>query len=311
MTLTANAKREENALRCEVQPLTFCIGAEIVGVNLGSTLSDDMIADIRSALLTYRVVFFRDQKIGIEEQRAFARRLGEITASHPTVLSANGASHVYEINSLEGGRADEWHTDVTYTDRPPAISILNGVVIPPYGGDTLWANTVAAYNGLPEALRTLVDGLRVIHTNGNGYTAANQDSTEATRKHFEAFRSTIFETEHPAVRVHPETKERSLLLGAFAKQVVGLSPSDSHEILGLLASHITTPDNTVRWRWRPDDVAVWDNRSTQHYAVHDYSDAKRVVQRVTVAGAIPVGVDGRSSRVLAGDASTYSPVGEF
>ena len=294
----------------ELRPLTFRIGAEIVGADLSQDLSDDTVAEIRAALLAHRVVFFRNQNIGIEEQTAFARRLGEVTSSHPTVSGTNAAQQVYEIDSTTGARADEWHTDVTFCDRPPAISVLRAVVIPPYGGDTMWANTVGAYADLPEAFRGYLDSLRVIHSNNITYADFSQMPDEATRKHFEEFSSVEFVTEQPLVRVHPETKERSFLLGSFAQRIVDLSPRASADMLRLLADHITTPENTVRWRWQPGDVAMWDNRATQHYAVHDYGDTHRKVQRVTVAGAIPVGVDGRKSIPISGDASAYSVVGK-
>jgi taurine dioxygenase len=293
----------------DVAPVTPRLGAELIGLDLAGELSEEVIADVRAALLRHRVVFFRDQRIGIDEQTAFASRFGEITVGHPTLPGPDGLPQVLELDSLSGARADHWHTDVTFTDRPPALSVLRTVVIPPVGGDTLWANTVAAYEDLPAPLRLLAEGLRAVHTNTYDYANPKHIADEARRRHQEKFVSKVFETEHPVVRIHPETDERALLLGGFAHRIAGLAPNESSSLLGLLAERVTRPENTVRWRWREGDVAVWDNRATQHYAINDYGDARRVVQRVTVAGAIPVGVDGRPSQALVGDAEPYSTVG--
>lgn len=293
----------------QVEPLTMRTGAIVHGVDLSTELGDDVIAKIRSALLRHRVVFFRDQHIEAEHQLAFASRFGEITAGHPTLSAEPGQPAILELDSLDGGRADAWHTDNTFTDRPPAFSVLRSVVIPPCGGDTMWASTVAAYEHLPEPLRLFADQLRVVHTNAPDVASAVTYTDEAARLHDEEFVSTIFETEHPLVRVHSETSERSLMLGGFAQRIVGLSGGDSRKVINLLQNWVPTPENTVRWHWRQGDVAMWDNRATQHYAVNDYGNIHRVVKRVTVAGPVPVGIDGRPSVALRGDASAYSIIG--
>lgn len=307
-TVSATTGDPESSL-LEVHPLTPRIGAEISGVDLASEVRDEEVAEIRAALLRHRVIFFRGQQLDVTQQTAFAKRFGDITIGHPTVPGPDGLPEVFELDSLSGARADHWHTDVTFTDRPPTLSVLRAVVIPPLGGDTLWANTVAAYNDLPSSLQSFVDKLRAVHTNAYDYANPKHYTDEARRRHLEIFTSTVFETEHPIVRIHPETKERALLLGGFAHRIVGLSPHEGHELLRLLSDRVTRPDNTVRWRWQEGDVAVWDNRVTQHYAINDYGDDRRIVQRVTVAGPIPVGLDGRVSRALAGDADFYSVVG--
>lgn len=293
-----------------VTPVAGRIGAEISGVRLGGDLPAEQVAEIRGLLLTHKVVFFRSQwHLGEEEQVAFARLLGEPTTAHPTVPALNGNSHILDLDYSAGQKVDRWHTDVTFVDRPPLASVLRAVTVPPAGGDTLWANTVTAYENLPEALRDLVDRLRAVHTNQFDYArVAASDDPERTREYAEVFSSTTYETEHPVVRVHPETGERSILLGDFAKRISGLSAQASASVIGLVQDQVTQVENTVRWRWAPGDVAVWDNRATQHRVVHDFGDQARRLHRVTIAGDVPVGVDGRPSVALAGDASAYSPL---
>lgn len=177
----------------------------------------------------------------------------------------------------------------------PSASILRAVVIAPVGGDTVWANCAAAYARLPASLRLLADSLRAIHSNDYDY-AANQEQPDPALDAYQAtFTATILEAEHPLVRVHPETGERALLLGSFFKQFVGHGQEESRRLYDLFQTHITRLENMVRWRWREGDVAIWDNRATQHYAIDDYDGAHRVVRRVTLAGDVPTGVDGRRS----------------
>jgi taurine dioxygenase len=222
---------------------------------------------------------------------------------------------VLQLAATQGMAANSWHTDVTFVDRVPALSILRGVTIPPYGGTTVWANTVAAYEALPLALRALVDQLWAVHTNDYDYVADVEDpegdGPERDALDRRQFRSTAYETEHPVVRVHPETGERSLLLGHFVKRFVGLNSSESTAVFQLLQNRVTRLENTVRWSWQQGDVAMWDNRATQHYAVADFDNHRREVRRVTVAGDVPVALDGRRSRVLVGDSDAYTRIDEL
>jgi alpha-ketoglutarate-dependent taurine dioxygenase len=285
----------------EVRPLTVRIGAKISGVRLGGDLDDPTVARVRAALLKHKVVFFHGQQhLDDEAHEAFAARLGT-PIPHPTVPSEGGAGPVLAIDS-EGTRATEWHTDVTFVTNYPAFSILRGLVIPQHGGDTVWANTVTAYQDLPDPLRALADGLWAVHTNAYDYAAAsrNRDLTELERHYREIFEAVVFETEHPAVRVHPETGERSLLLGGFAQRFVGISATDGRVLFELFQRYVTRPENTVRWHWAPGDVAIWDNRATQHVAVDDYGTALRRLHRITVEGDVPISVTGRSSSIRRG-----------
>ncbi|MER5929385.1 TauD/TfdA family dioxygenase [Streptomyces sp. NPDC002054] len=274
------------------------IGAEIGGVRLGGDLAPATVAGIRAALLAHKVVFFRGQDhLDEAGHEAFARLLGTPVA-HPTVPSADGR-YALGIDSHHGARANQWHTDVTFVPAYPAFSILRAVTLPPYGGNTLWANTATAYEHLPEPLRALADSLRAVHSNEYDYAALKPEALpEALAQYREVFTSTTFLTEHPVVRVHPETGERTLLLGNFVQRIQGLTGRDSRTLLNLFQDHIESPENTVRHQWQPGDVAIWDNRATQHYGVDDSDDHERTLRRVTVDGDIPVGPDGRPSVLL-------------
>ncbi|MEU9577181.1 TauD/TfdA dioxygenase family protein [Streptomyces chilikensis] len=298
MTSTAPASAPGTG-RITVEKVGGRIGAVISGVRLGGDLDERTVAAIRAAVLEHKVVFLRDQHhLDAAGHEAFGRLLGEPVA-HPTVPSVDGR-YALGIDNDHGGRANQWHTDVTFVPAYPAFSILRAEVIPPYGGDTLWSNTAAAYAELPEPLRTLADGLRGVHTNDYDYAAVRPEAVpDELLQHREVFTSITFRTEHPVVRVHPETGERTLVLGTFLQRFTGLDGRDSRALRDVLQSHVERPENTVRWRWRAGDVAIWDNRATQHYGVDDSDDHERTLRRVTVDGDVPVGVDGRRSVLLA------------
>jgi taurine dioxygenase len=293
-------RKDSDAAPFRVRRLGGRIGAEIQGVTLGGDLSGAEVAAIRRTLLAHRVVFFRGQtQFNDHEQEAFSRLLGDLVP-HPTEAVRAGTSGILELDAAAGnGKADQWHTDVTFVDAYPRYSVLRAVRIPAYGGDTLWASTVAAYADLSPALKTLADTLWAVHTNKYDYAAQHAHGTEAERAHYEkVFASRIYETEHPVVRIHPETQERSLVLGQFLQRFVGQTHADSGLLFKLFQDHVTRPENTVRWSWRQDDVAIWDNQATQHYAINDYDDQDRTMRRTTIRGEVPVSVDGRRSRML-------------
>jgi taurine dioxygenase len=286
------------------------IGARIDGIQLSSVSDAGTAGRINDALLEHKVIFFREQHdLDDEGQLAFARRLGTPTTAHPTVTSRG--ERVLPIDSRYD-KANSWHTDVTFVDRIPKASLLRAVTLPEYGGTTTWASTEAAYDRLPDPLRALVDNLWAVHTNAYDYIADVETpsalSSAAERQYRSEFVKDYYETEHPVVRVHPETGRRVLVLGHFVKHFVGLNSAESAALFSLLQARITKLENTIRWNWAPGDVAIWDNRATQHYAVSDYDDQFRRLSRVTLAGDIPVDVHGRHSRVISGDASHYSAV---
>ena len=290
-----------------VRKVTGVIGAVVEGIRADGDVPPAALAELRAALLRHKVVFLRDQHgVTDDDQRAFARLLGPLTKPHPTV-TGDGVS-ILPIDS-EQQKANSWHTDVTFVDRVPAISVLRALVLPPYGGTTVWANTAAAYERLHPALKALVGNLRAVHTNLFDYARERPaiggvDVKEQDYR--DQFRGSEFETEHPVVRIHPETGEPTLLLGHFVRSFTGLTSIDSAELFTLLQRHVTRLENTVRWTWRDGDIAIWDNRATQHYAVADYDDEPRLMHRITVAGPVPIGINGDTAVVRKGDASHYS-----
>ena len=182
--------------------------------------------------------------------------------------------------------------------------------MPEAGGDTLWANGETAYDSLPEPLRQLVNHLWALHTNDYDYAAVLNGriddpaaAAERIAQHRRVFASTVYETEHPVVRVHPVSGQRSLLVGHFVKSFLGLNRDDSARLFTILQDHLTRPENTVRWRWQPGDVAFWDNRSTQHRAVADFGLQRRTLRRATIHGEVPVGIDGQTSRTVRREAN--------
>jgi alpha-ketoglutarate-dependent sulfate ester dioxygenase len=287
------------------------IGARIDGVHLSGDLDADVVAAINAALLEHKVIFFRDQHhLDDAGQLAFAGLLGTPTIAHPTVTSRG--HQVLPIDSRYD-KANSWHTDVTFVDRVPKASLLRAVTLPDYGGTTVWASTQAAYDELPAPLRVLAENLWAVHTNLYDYAAEHPTDDEeqvpnTTKEYRDEFESSYYETEHPVVRVHPETGRRALLLGHFVKRFVGLGATESAALFALFQARVTKLENTIRWNWQPGDLAIWDNRATQHYAVSDYDDQYRRLNRVTLAGDVPVDVSGQRSRVIAGDASHYSEV---
>ncbi|WP_095205149.1 TauD/TfdA dioxygenase family protein [Mesorhizobium carmichaelinearum] len=266
--------------RTDVVKCTARIGAEIRNIKLWADLPDQAIAAINGLVLEHKVIFFRDQgHLDDAEQERFALRFGK-PSPYP-----EGTMPIFEIDSRRDIGADIWHIDWSCMDAYPKISVLRGVVIPQAGGDTVWSNTATAYLDLPLPLQRLADDLWAVHS----WPGAHY------RRYAEAITGTRIETEHPVVRVHPETGERTLVLGSYVEGFVGVSKYDSLRLFDLFESHITAQENTVRWKWKQGDVAIWDNRATMHCATKDFGDQRRVVRRATIEGEVPVSVDGRYS----------------
>jgi taurine dioxygenase len=290
-----------------IRKLTARIGAEITGLGPGLKLDPDAVAAVRAALNEHKALVFRGISLDDEGQQRFARYFGALTTAHPTVPAIDGAPNVLPVDSQDD-RVNHWHTDVTFVLNPPQASTLRSTVVPPYGGETLIASAGSAYRDLPGPLRDFADGLRAVHTNDHDYAVPPESLDEAQRARRAVFTSIKYETAHPVVRVHPLTGERGLFIGGFAQRIIGLSADQSRDILRLLQHYVTRPENILRVSWEPAQLVLFDNRITQHYAVDNYDDAPRRLNRVTVAGDIPVGIDGKPSYSIRGDASHYTPV---
>ena len=257
----------------QITRLSAALGAEIRGVDLDEVTGDD-VSTITTLLLEHLVLFFPDQRLTLDGHVALGRRFGDLEI-HPNLPNA-GPAHpeVLELRATRGGVADEWHTDVTFLPSPSVMSIMHMVTCPELGGDTMWANQYLAYERLSAPLRDLVDGLHAVHN------ASPHRKPEMTAM-------------HPVVRVHPETGRRSLMVNEhFTKRIAELSHPESQMLLDYLARWSTGDEFSVRYRWSPGTVAIWDNRCTQHRVIHDF-EGERVIQRVTVLGDRPEGAEGR------------------
>ena len=291
----------ESPTRLHVRPLTGRIGAEIRGIDLAGEIDESTIADIRDALLAHKVVFFPAQHLNADQHSAFGRRFGELTAAHPVIPGIAGHPEVFEIDYTKSRelyatygdlterqeRGVHWHTDVTFVERPPLGSILNAIVIPPAGGDTLWSNQVAAYEGLSESLQRFLDGLTAVHSGKEQFSrilASRETDVEWDGSVYDQLQPVV----HPVVRTHPETGERALFVNpGFTSHIVELARPESDALLAYLYQHSTKPEFTVRYHWTAGDLAFWDNRATQHAVVGDFGDQHRVIQRVTIRGDKP------------------------
>jgi taurine dioxygenase len=275
----------------DLEPLGPAFGSIVHGLDL-LTASDDEIAGLRAALVDRKVLFLRDQKLDDDAQVDLGRRIGELTASHPVVGGVDAAHpEVYALDSTDNGFADVWHTDVTFMKRPPLGSILRSVVLPPSGGDTNWADSQLAYDSLSAPVQRLADQLTAVHdgTREFGYYLAQRRGGQGNEWDGEVV-TKLDPVEHPVVRVHPETGRKGIFVNpGFTSHIVGVSEFESRSILDLLYAHLTKPEHIVRHRWKLGDVALWDNRSTSHYANRDYGTDRRVMHRITLRGDIPAG----------------------
>ncbi len=270
-----------NFARFAVAPLTPTIGAEIGGIDLREPISNDDIADIRRALLAHKVLFLRDQDISEGQHIAFARRFGDLEI-HPVTPIDQPHREIFHLKTRPGGRtgADLWHSDVTWRAEPSLGSVLRCRILPPLGGDTMFADMVAAYEGLSPALKDWICTLTAVH-DGSQFAVMQGKTRESFWEEFPL-------QEHPVVRTHPETGERSLYVNcAFTTHIKGLSKKESDWLLDHLFSQASRPEYQCRFRWRENSIAFWDNRACQHYAVGDYYPAMRAMERVTIVGDRP------------------------
>ena len=274
----------------DVVPVSGVLGAEVRGLDLAAGLDDGTVADLRAAFCEHQVLFFRDQDLSPAAQIAFGRRFGEL-GSHPYVEANAEHPEIIDVVTEPDDRVNfggGWHTDVTFLAEPDLGSILFGVEIPPAGGDTLFASQLAAYDALSDTMKELLDGLIGIHSAGPQYGGAGystQSTAMSTRGVDEAATSRV---EHPVVITHPETGRKGLYVNpAFTIGIKGMHRAESQALLRFLYRHATAETMTCRFRWRRGSVAMWDNRSVQHYALHDYKGHRRRMRRITIRGERP------------------------
>jgi taurine dioxygenase len=266
-----------------VRPVGTAIGAEVEGLDLARGISSDLREDLNRALLEWKVLFFRDQRITSEQQRDVARQWGELEV-HPFLKAGDTPEVVrFEKDETTKGTENIWHSDVTWRQIPSLGSILRAVQVPALGGDTMWADMALAYDGLPEHVRDQVDGLTAVHDFSDSFgQGMSPDKLAKMREEFAP-------AEHPVIRVHPETGRRTIYVNEiFTSRIIGLDPEESTRLLGYLCAQARVPEYQCRFHWEPNSIAFWDNRSTQHYAISDYWPAVRIMDRVTIVGDRPV-----------------------
>ncbi|WP_327228922.1 TauD/TfdA family dioxygenase [Streptomyces platensis] len=269
--------------RFEVVPQAATIGAEIRGLDLSRPLSAELRTELNRALLEWKVLFFRGQRLSSPAQREFARNWGELETN--PLLAPGDSKDVVRFDKAAGGVPtfeNVWHTDVTFRERPAMGAVLQLRTVPPAGGDTMWADMAAAYDNLPPEIRARINEARAVHDYLPGFARFYSPAQLAP------FQEEFPPVVHPVVRRHPETGRRMLFVNAsFTTRIVGLGRAASDRLLRLLFQQAQVPEYQVRWRWQPGDLAFWDNRATQHYAVNDYGPHRRVAERVAIAGDRP------------------------
>ena len=274
----------------DVRPVSGTLGAEVDGIDLGGPLDDATVAALRAAFNEHQVLFFHEQHLSPEQQLTFGRRFGEL-GTHPYVAANPSHPEILDIVTEPDDRVNfggGWHSDVTFLEEPDLGSILYAVDVPPSGGDTLFASQAAAYDALSPTMQQLLDGLVGIHSAGPQYGGAGYSQRSRAMATSGAAAAAASRVEHPVVRTHPETGRRSLYVNqAFTVGIKGMNRAESAALLGFLFEHATSEAFTCRLRWRPGSVAMWDNRSVQHYALHDYRGQRRVMRRITVRGDRP------------------------
>ena len=281
--------RPEADSQLRVAPVSGTVGAMIDGVDLSTDLDDHTVAQIRRALVDHHVVFFRDQDLSPDRQIAFGRRFGDLD-THPFVEGMDSHPEVIEIitepdDAINFGGG--WHTDVTFLEEPDLGSILYAVDVPAFGGDTLFANQHAAYDTLSAPMQAFLGGLTARHSAGSQYAPGGYSTRSRSMRTKNPERAGEV-VEHPVIRTHPESGRKGLYVNpAFTVSICGLRPAESAALLAFLFEHATREPFTCRFRWEPGSLAMWDNRSVQHYALHDYRGQQRRMRRITIKGDRP------------------------
>jgi taurine dioxygenase len=270
-------------------PLGPAIGAVVDGLDLTQPLADREVQALRRALLAHHVLFFEGQPVSAQQQRDLAARFGPLHV-HPVYPQHPQVPEIIVLDTSNDNPPDNdnWHTDVTFIDTPPMGALLSAQLLPPSGGDTLWASGIAAYEALSEPYRRFLDPLHAEHDFLQSFPAWRFARTPAERERWEAARDRHPPVLHPVVRTHPESGRRGLFVNeGFTSRIVELGKAESDAVLAQLRQHVARPEFTVRWRWKRHDLAFWDNRLTQHYATADYLPHRRVMHRATILGDRP------------------------
>lgn len=286
--MTQQSLRKAEAAALEVRPLTPTIGAEIHGVDLRLPLDARTLSEVRAALLDWKVLFFRDQDLTTEQHLAFARNFGELEV-HPFAPEKPGYPEVLAIthDRERPGKENTWHSDVTWRLEPSLGSILRALEVPPVGGDTLFADMYAAYEGLSDEVKAKIEGKTAIHDFVHFRRGLRkQGKSEAE---IEDYNKKFPPAEHPVLRTHPETGRKGLYVNlAFTQHIVGMERAESEALLKHLYAQAAIPEYQCRFRWGVNSIAFWDNRASQHYAASDYWPAVRRMERVTIVGDKPL-----------------------
>ena len=272
-----------------ITPLSSALGAQIDGVDLTRPLSPQQRDAIEQALLEHQVIFFKDQSITPQQQARFAANFGDLHI-HPIYPNVPEQPEVLVLDTAVTDVRDNavWHTDVTFLPTPAMGAVLSAKQLPAFGGDTLWASGIAAFEGLSRPLQVLLDGLTATHDFTKSFPLERFGSTPEDFLRWDQTRKNNPPLSHPVVRTHPVSGRKSLFVNeGFTTKINELSEAESEAILKLLFAHSTRPEYTIRWRWQENDVAFWDNRVTQHYAVDDYRPNRRVMHRATILGDAP------------------------
>src|SRR4051812_44914042 len=273
--------------RIEVRPIAGAIGAEIHNVDVSADLDEGTVGDIRQALLDHCVIFFRDQKLDVARHKAFTRRFGEIFI-HPNYKGMQADPEIIQITREPGDKkivGEDWHADTTMMPEPPMGAILYAIDVPPYGGDTLFANQYQAYDTLSDGMKRMLSGMRAVHSDRKvAGPQANKNAHRATKVREDAdWRETV--SAHPVVATHPETGRKLLYVNAsYTVGFEGMTEAESKPLLGYLLEHGHRPEFTCRFRWETGSIAFWDNRVCKHLAIHDAGPFRRVMRRTQIAG---------------------------
>ena len=283
----SHAERKQQVATLTVEPLTPTIGAEVSGIDLRHPPSQETKQSLREALLDWKVLFFRDQDITTEQHLAFARTFGELEV-HPFAPHKPGYPEVLAISHGPDsrGRENAWHSDVTWRIEPSLGSVLRAIEVPPVGGDTLFADMYAAYEGLSDEVKVRIEGKKAVHD--FTHFRAGMRKRGKSEAEIEEFNKTYPQVEHPVVRTHPETGRKGLYVNVgFTLRIVGMETAESAALLKHLYAQAAIPEYQCRFRWKKNSIAFWDNRSSQHYAASDYYPAVRKMERVTIIGDRP------------------------